>query len=140
MSMAFFNIGYSVLLKEKNMWKLALGYIKCPEIRGFLEISHSCFHQKFNIIFFKTQMFLYKRCFFGKFPQTQRTKARIKIRKEKKNSLDLWTNFICWEWVYNWKKPSQHISRHVPFLNTPRRSEDAQDVFLTSYVRSTSCV
>ena len=88
MSMPFFNIGYSVLLKEKNIWKLALGYIKCPEIRGFLEISHSCFHQKFNIIFFKTKMLLYKRCFFGKFPQTQRTKARIKILKEKKTA---WT-------------------------------------------------
>ena len=128
MSMAFFNIGYSVLLKEKNMWKLALGYIKCPEIRGFLEISHSCFHQKFNIIFFKTQMFLYKRCFFGKFPQTQRTKARIKIRKEKKNSLDLWTNFICWEWVYNWKNQvntfhaMSHFYIRQDVQKTPRTS------------------
>lgn len=33
-------------------------------------------------------MFLYKRCFFGKFPQMQRTNARIKICKEKKTA---WT-------------------------------------------------
>ena len=44
-AMAFLTFAIEFYLKKKYL-ESTMACKKCPEIRGFLDISHSCFHQK----------------------------------------------------------------------------------------------